>query len=151
MTQEDILKATLKNRKKRMTAQRELILKTFMESKGKLMSVDEVFKKIKNKRSQRTSKMTVKRSIDLLVELKLLREVKFDNLEKKYEFIRKEEEEQDAVMICLKCNKARKIKINKKKLTEIINEDVSDFKIKNITLKVTGYCDECLKDNRVGG
>jgi Fur family ferric uptake transcriptional regulator len=146
MTQEDILKTTLKNRKQRMTAQRELILKTFMETKGKLMSVDEVFKEIKNKRTQRTSKMTVKRSIDLLVDLQLLREVKFDNLETKYEFIRKEEK-QDAVMICLRCNKAKNIKINKKKLTEIINEDVSDFKIKNITLKVTGYCDECLKDN----
>lgn len=146
MTQEDILKTTLKNRKQRMTAQRELILKTFMETKGKLMSVDEVFKKIKNKRTQRTSKMTVKRSIDLLVDLQLLREVKFDNLETKYEFIRKEEV-QDAVMICLSCNKAKNIKINKKKLTEIINEDTSDFKIKNITLKVTGYCDECLKDN----
>lgn len=146
MTQEDILKTTLKNRKQRMTAQRELILKTFMESNGKLMSVDEVFKEIKNKRTQRTSKMTVKRAIDLLVNLQLLREIKFENLETKYEYIRKEEE-QEAVMICLRCNKAKNIKINKKKLLEIIGEDLEDFKIKNISLKIKGYCDNCLKNN----
>lgn len=143
MTHEDILKTTLKNRKQRMTAQRELILKTFMESNGKLMSVDEVFQEIKNKRSQRTSKMTVKRSIDLLVELKLLREIKFENSDTKYEFIRKEDE-QDAVMICLRCNKAKNIKIKKKKLMEIINEDISNFRVKNISLKITGYCEDCL-------
>ncbi|MDK2946584.1 Fur family transcriptional regulator [Geotoga petraea] len=146
MTHEDILKTTLKNRKQRMTAQRELILKTFMESNGKLMSVDEVFQEIKNKRSQRTSKMTVKRSIDLLVELKLLREIKFENSDTKYEFIRKEDE-QDAVMICLRCNKAKNIKIKKKKLMEIINEDISNFRVKNISLKITGYCEDCLTDS----
>ena len=146
MTQEDILKTTLKNRKQRMTAQRELILKTFMESNGKIMSVDEVFKEIKNKRTQRTSKMTVKRAIDLLVDLKLLRKIDFDNSETKYEFIRKEEE-QEAVMICLRCNKAKNIKIKKSKLKEIIKDDIEDFKIKNISLKITGYCDECLNDN----
>ncbi|MGM0640471.1 MAG: Fur family transcriptional regulator [Thermotogota bacterium] len=146
MTQEDILKTTLKNRKQRMTAQRELILKTFMESNGKIMSVDEVFKEIKNKRTQRTSKMTVKRAIDLLVDLGLLREINFHNLETKYEFIRKEEE-QEAVMVCLRCNKAKNINIKKSKLMEIIEEDVDDFKIKNISLKITGYCDKCLNDN----
>lgn len=146
MTHEDILKTTLKNRKQRMTAQRELILKTFMESKGKLMSVDEVFQKIKNKRTQRTSKMTVKRSIELLVDLKLLRVVELDNLETKYQFIKKEDE-QEAIMICLNCNKAKKIKINEEKLKQIIDDEISGFKIKNISLKITGYCEECLTQN----
>lgn len=56
MTKQDLLKTTLKNRKQRMTAQRELILRVFMESNGKLLSADDVFMEIRKKETTEQAK-----------------------------------------------------------------------------------------------
>lgn len=146
MTQQDLLKNTLKNRKQRMTAQRELILKIFMESNGRLMSVDDVFMEIRKKRNHRTSKMTVKRAIDLLVELSLLKEVKFDKEDIKYEYIRLDNADDNAIFVCENCNKAISFEVSKEEIYELISEKIGDFEIKDATLKIKGYCKECSRN-----
>lgn len=143
MTHQDLLKTTLKNRKQRMTAQRELILRIFMESEGKIMSVEDIFHEIRKKRNQRTSKMTVKRSIDLLVELNLIREIKFDEDSYKYEYIRKEKEEEAIIFVCENCDAAFKLPISKNKLREFFQDNTEEFEIIDFKLKINGYCKMC--------
>jgi Fur family ferric uptake transcriptional regulator len=143
MNQQDLLKSTLKNRKQRMTAQRELILRIFMDSEGKLMSVDDIFQEIRKKRNQRTSKMTVKRAIDLLVELNLIKEIKFDEETYKYEYLRKEEETDTVIFICENCDAAIKVPVSKDKIREFLKEFDLDFEVKTLSLKLTGYCKSC--------
>ncbi|MDN5343840.1 transcriptional repressor [Oceanotoga sp. DSM 15011] len=143
MTQQDLLKSTLKNRKQRMTAQRELILRIFMESNGRLMSIDDVFMEIRKKRNQRTSKMTVKRAIDLLVELKLIKEIRFDEENIKYEYIRKDTEEENVVLICENCAKAERVNVSKAELLTLLKDKINGFEPKEFTIKIKGYCKEC--------
>ena len=143
MNHQDLLKTTLKNRKQRMTAQRELILRIFMESNGKILSIDDIFHEIRKKRNQRTSKMTVKRAIDLLVELDLIREVKFDDDTCKYEYVRKETEEENVIFVCDNCEAAYKMPISNDKLKSFIENHSNKIEIKEVNLKVTGYCEKC--------
>ena len=145
MSNQDLLKNTLKNRKQRMTAQRELILRIFMESNGKAMNIDDVFMEIRKKRNHRTSKMTVKRAIDLLVELDILKKVNFENEGTKYEYIFKEKSMENIVFVCENCNKATSFSIPKEKILSLLPEDIKGFQIKNTMIKITGYCPSCSK------
>lgn len=144
--QQDLLKGTLKGRKQRMTAQREIILRIFQESNGKLLSVDDVFMEIRKKRNQRTSKMTVKRAIDLLIELELLRAIESDGTIK-YEYTIDKKESSNIIFLCENCKKSTSYKISEEELRNILPEELKKdtVDIKEIRLKVNGYCEECNK------
>jgi len=142
---QQILKKVLRDKKQRMTAQRELILKIFMESKGKLMSLDDVYMHIRRSKNHKTSKMTVKRGIDLLEELGIIRKVEFEDGHPRYELIEEIEETSRALLICENCGKATKIEISKDKLKELLPDDYKALEIKDYDLKIYGLCSECNK------
>ncbi|MBD3831234.1 MAG: transcriptional repressor [Arcobacter sp.] len=146
MTKQDLLKTTLKNRKQRMTAQRELILRVFMESNGKLLSADDVFMEIRKKRNHRTNKMTVKRSIDLLVELGMLKEINFENDIPKYEYLKNRQIKENAVFVCESCHSAEAFEISTKDLEQLLHNYISDIEVKEVSIKITGYCAKCKKE-----
>ncbi|HOG33917.1 MAG TPA: transcriptional repressor [Petrotogaceae bacterium] len=141
MTQQDLLKSALKTRKQRMTAKRELILRVFMDSNGKLLSIDDVFMEMRKKRSHRTSKMTVKRAIDLLVDLGLLKEVLFDDDNIKYEYVKTQTNSGNAIFVCTKCGKAFNVDLDQKMLKELFKNQ--SFHVKEVSLKISGICEEC--------
>ncbi|WP_129408866.1 Fur family transcriptional regulator [Marinitoga lauensis] len=113
---QQVLKKVLRDKKQRMTAQRELILKIFMESKGRLMSLDDVYMNIRKRKNHKTSKMTVKRGIDLLEELGIIRKVNFEDGTPRYELIEELENEPKVLFICENCGKAIKLELDKEKL-----------------------------------
>ncbi|KAF2956545.1 transcriptional repressor [Marinitoga sp. 38H-ov] len=138
---QQVLKKVLKDKKQRMTAQRELILKIFIESKGRLMSLDDVYMNIRKRKNHKTSKMTVKRGIDLLEELGIIRKIDFEDGTPRYELIDEVEEENNVLFICENCGKALKVDIEKKDLKNLFPFD--NIEINDFELKVYGYCKEC--------
>jgi Fur family ferric uptake transcriptional regulator len=143
---QQVLKKVLKDKKQRMTAQRELILKIFIESKGRLMSLDDVYMSIRKRKNHKTSKMTVKRGIDLLEELGIIRRVDFEDGTPRYELIDEVEEKNNVLFICENCGKALKIDIDKNNLKNLLPDDAIPYdsiEITDIDLKIYGYCKEC--------
>ncbi|GAB6188764.1 Fur family transcriptional regulator [Marinitoga arctica] len=138
---QQILKKVLRDKKQRMTAQRELILKIFMESKGRLMSLDDVYMHIRKSKNHKTSKMTVKRGIDLLEDLGIIRKVEFEDGNPRYELIEDVEETSNALIICENCGKATKVEISKEKLKDLL--PFENLEIKDYDLKIYGLCPEC--------
>ncbi|NLT44913.1 MAG: transcriptional repressor, partial [Thermotogaceae bacterium] len=80
----DLLRAELKKRNQRMTAQREYVLRFFLEAETDHLSADEVYQKVQG-RKFRISKATVYRTIELLVEIGLLRKIIFRDGVVRYE------------------------------------------------------------------
>ncbi|WGS64206.1 Fur family transcriptional regulator [Marinitoga aeolica] len=138
---QQVLKKVLRDKKQRMTAQRELILKIFMESKGRLMSLDDVYMNIRKRKNHKTSKMTVKRGIDLLEELGIIRKVNFEDGTPRYELIEEIENEPKVLFICENCGKAVKLDLDKDKIKSILPYE--NIEIKDFDLKIYGMCSEC--------
>ncbi|KLO22897.1 MULTISPECIES: Fur family transcriptional regulator [unclassified Marinitoga] len=138
---QQILKKVLRDKKQRMTAQRELILKIFMESKGRLLSLDDVYMNIRKKKSHKTSKMTVKRGIDLLEEIGIIRKLDFEDGTPRYELIEDFDEDPRVLFICENCGKALKLDLDKEKIRSILPYE--NIEIKDFDLKIYGMCTEC--------
>lgn len=138
---QQILKKVLRDKKQRMTAQRELILKIFLESKGQLLSLDDVYMNIRKKKNHKTSKMTVKRGIDLLEELGIIRRFDFEDGTSRYELIEDAQDETNVLFICENCGKAIKLDIDKDKIKDLV--PMENIEIKDFDLKIYGMCSEC--------
>ncbi|KLO21799.1 Fur family transcriptional regulator [Marinitoga sp. 1197] len=138
---QQILKKVLRDKKQRMTAQRELILKIFMESKGRLLSLDDVYMNIRKKKSHKTSKMTVKRGIDLLEEIGIIRKLDFEDGTPRYELIEDFDDAPRVLFICENCGKALKLDLDKEKIRSILPYE--NIEIKDFDLKIYGMCTEC--------
>ncbi|APT75856.1 Fur family transcriptional regulator [Marinitoga sp. 1138] len=136
-----MLKKVLREKKQRMTAQRELILKVFLESNGKLMSLDDVYMQIRRRKNHKTSKMTIKRGIELLEELGIIRKIDFDDGVVRYELIDDVTDEVNAIFICENCGKAVKMEVSKEAIKNLLPK--KDIEIKDFELKIYGICTEC--------
>ncbi|ABQ47081.1 ferric uptake regulator, Fur family [Thermotoga petrophila RKU-1] len=136
------LRNELKKRKYRITAQREMILKIFLESRGRHLGVEEVYRELLN-RNVRISKATVYRSVELLVELGFLRKLNFGEGLYRYELAERSDRESHQHVICQKCG--RIVEINSEQVNKIIS-DISKktgYAIKWHDLKFYGICPEC--------
>ncbi|AAD36839.1 hypothetical protein THMA_1820 [Thermotoga maritima MSB8] len=136
------LRNELKKRKYRITAQREMILKIFLESRGRHLGVEEVYRELLN-RNVRISKATVYRSVELLVELGFLRKLNFGEGLYRYELADRSNRESHQHVICQKCG--RIVEINSEQVNKIIS-DISKktgYVIKWHDLKFYGICPEC--------
>ncbi|SHE27115.1 Fur family transcriptional regulator, ferric uptake regulator [Marinitoga hydrogenitolerans DSM 16785] len=138
---QQILKKVLRDKKQRMTAQRELILKVFIESKGQLMSLDDVYMYIRRRKNHKTSKMTVKRSIDLLEEIGIIKKIDFEDGPPRYELVEEFADEAKVLLICENCGKAIKMDLDIEKLKSILPYE--NMEIKDFDLKIYGLCTEC--------
>ncbi|MCD6552062.1 Fur family transcriptional regulator [Thermotoga sp.] len=143
------LRNELKKRKYRITAQREMILKIFLESKGRHLGVEEVYRELLN-RNVRISKATVYRAVELLVELGFLRKLNFGEGLYRYELIDRTARESHQHVICQRCGKI--VEINSEQVKRIVS-DISErtgYLIKWHDLKFYGICPECQKEESRG-
>lgn len=87
----------------RVTPQRELIIKIFQESGDKHLSAEDVFEVLQAKQEQ-ISLATTYRTLRMLVEMNILRELDFAETHKHYELLDANAPPHHHI-ICLNCNK----------------------------------------------
>jgi Fur family transcriptional regulator, ferric uptake regulator len=87
----------------RVTPQRELIIKIFQESGDKHLSAEDVFEVLQSKQEQ-ISLATTYRTLRMLVEMNILRELDFAETHKHYELLDANAPPHHHI-ICLNCNK----------------------------------------------
>jgi len=97
----DQLRTELKKRNQRMTAQRDIVLKSFIEAETDHLSADEAYQKVMEKNC-RISKATVYRTVELLAGLGLLRRIVFRDGIIRYELVKKGEHHHHHV-VCNRC------------------------------------------------
>lgn len=142
----DSLKKELKNRKWRMTPQREQVLKVFIETNSEHLGAEEVYRYLISKRTN-VSKATVYRTIDLLVELGFLRRLQFDEGVYRYELVDKESKHSH--FICNSCGKIYELKGElspENVMKEYVNLLVeSGYVVEEFDVKFRGTCPKCSK------
>ncbi len=142
----DSLKKELKDRRWRMTPQREQVLKVFIETNSEHLGAEEVYRYLISKRIN-VSKATVYRTIDLLVELGFLRRLQFDEGVYRYELVDKESKHSH--FICNSCGKIYELKGElspesvMKEYVKILTN--AGYTVEEFDVKFRGVCPKCSK------
>ncbi|ANE40953.1 hypothetical protein IM42_02665 [Fervidobacterium sp. SC_NGM5_O18] len=142
----DNLKKELRDRKYRMTPQREQVLKVFVETNSEHLGAEEVYRYLINKKLN-VSKATVYRTIDLLVELGFLRKLQFGEGVYRYELV--DREGRHSHFICSSCGRIYELKgelsPDKVMIMYIDFLKTKGYIVEEIDLKFRGICPKCSK------
>jgi Fur family ferric uptake transcriptional regulator len=142
----DNLKKELRDRKYRMTPQREQVLKVFVETNSEHLGAEEVYRYLLNKKLN-VSKATVYRTIDLLVELGFLRKLQFGEGVYRYELV--DREGRHSHFICNSCGRIYELKgeLSPDKVMSMYVEFLKNkgYIVEEIDLKFRGICPKCSK------
>ncbi len=135
---------------KRLTPQRELVIRIFAEHPGEHLSAEEVHQLVKS-RFQDIGLATVYRSLELLTDLDILTRISFDDGRARYEF-NQEETHHHHHLVCVECGHV-----------DEYGEDLLDplearilkdrgFHVLDHELKFYGLCQRCApKRNKISG
>ncbi len=134
--------ALLRERGNRVTLQRRAILK-IIEEEGRHLSADEIFH-LARKQVPRLSLSTVYRTLDLLKELDLVRELRLGDDHYRYEA----QSDQHQHLVCLECGKV--IEFRCSHLGEVHDQLARrhEFEITGSRVELLGYCDACFRARR---
>lgn len=149
-TREDVMelmmtrmKDKIKNKKYKLTSQRQIILKAFVESNAKHLSAEDVYEIVK-KINPDIGLATVYRTLDLFTEMDLLKKLDFDEGCNRYEVNDKEEDGHfHHHLICLGCGKVWECRDDLLETLETILYKRFHFQTIDHQLKVFGYCEDC--------
>ncbi|NQY80319.1 MAG: transcriptional repressor [Candidatus Caenarcaniphilales bacterium] len=129
----------------RITSQRETVIRIFQENKEKHLSAEDVYE-ILSKSNEAISLATTYRTLRMLVDMNVLRELDFAETHKHYELI-DENEAPHHHIICLDCNHTIEFEndeINElgKKIAKQYNVDIVDMQF-----QIFGKCPSIPKDD----
>ncbi len=138
---EEKFKNYIQSRGLKFTPEREAILNQVFESHRHFEAEELLFDMRKN--NKRVSKATVYRTLALLVESGLLREVIFGEKHAHYEHVFGNEHHEH--LVCVKCGKI--IEFSDDKLEKLQDEICVRSKFKPIShrFQITGYCKDCVE------
>ena len=128
----------------RRTAQRDLILEIFLKTEDHLTSEDLYW--LVQKHDPTVGQTTVYRTLKLLTDAGLAREVRFGDNKTYYEHLYNHEHHDH--MICTECGKV--IEFYSKELESMQDEmaDKFNFKPTHHSLRIWGVCEECQKSDK---
>ena len=139
------MKEKIKFKKCKMTSQRQIILRAFVESPIRHMSAEEVFELVK-KTAPDIGLATVYRTLDLFTQMDLLKKLDFDDGCSRYELNDRDNEGHfHHHLICLGCGKVWECEDDLLETLETILEKRLHFHTVDHQLKVYGYCEACQK------
>ena len=139
------MKDKIKDKKCKMTSQRQVILRAFVESDIRHMNAEEVFEIVK-KMSPDIGLATVYRTLDLFTEMDLLKKLDFDDGCSRYELNARDNEGHiHHHLICMGCGKEWECQDDLLETLESILQKRLHFHTVDHQLKVYGYCEECEK------
>jgi Fur family ferric uptake transcriptional regulator len=131
----------LKEGSKRLTPQRELVIRIFSEHPGEHLSAEEVHQLVK-KDFQDIGLATVYRALEMLTQLGILTRISFDDGRSRYEF-NQEETHRHHHMVCVRCGRVEEYGEDLLDTLEerILNE--RGFTVLDHELKFYGVCRVC--------
>lgn len=138
----DVIKDLMEKNDIRITYQRKKVLEILIENKDKHISVEEIYS-LSKKKDNIIALPTIYRTMDILENIGAVIKHDFGDGAAKYEFFMKEEEIHHH-LICKRCGKIIEISgllpndLNKRLLDE------KGFKSEEKSLKIYGYCKECM-------
>lgn len=143
----ETLKEKIRENKYKFTTQRQDILKVFVESEDNHMSADEVFKAVKAIQPD-IGLATVYRTLELFVELGLLKKMDFGDGRARYELHDHTMPHFHHHLICLGCGDIREFQYDMLEPLESVIEAEEGFEVVDHMLKFYGYCKSCRNKRR---
>lgn len=125
----------------KLTTQRQVILKAFMEQGEGHLSAEDVYNIVKTKNPE-IGLATVYRTLDLLAELEILQKMDFGDGRSRYEFCSQEQHHHHH-LICVKCHQVFEFDDDLLETLEAVIARKSSFKIIDHDLKFYGKCQDC--------
>ncbi len=145
------MKDKIKDQKYKMTSQRQVVLRAFVESRARHLSAEDVFELVKQTAPD-IGLATVYRTLDLFTQMDLLKKLDFDDGCSRYELNDCEEDGHfHHHLICLDCGKVWECKDDLLETLETILEKRLHFHTVDHQLKVYGYCEECEAKRKAAG
>lgn len=140
ITIEDLCEKLHENEYK-VTPQRRIILRVFLDNVEHHLSAEETYNIVKETHPE-IGLATVYRTLDLLAELEVLQKVNFGDGRSRYEFADTEVHHHHH-LICLKCGNVTEFDDDKLESLESAISKKSGFKIVDHQVKFFGYCQKC--------
>jgi len=131
-------KALLKDSGVRLTHQRTLILE-ILEKERRHLDAGEIHRRV-TRRMPRISLATVYRNLNMLKNLGLINEVRFDEQHLHYEL---KEAGEHYHLICLNCTRVIEVDLPLLDYLKKNVERAQDFKIEDVEVNISGYCNQC--------
>lgn len=125
----------------KVTPQRQVILKAFLENAAEHLSAEEVYNIVKE-RYPDIGLATVYRTLDLLAELEILQKINFGDGRTRYE-LDQHETHYHHHMICLECGRVQEFDDDLLESLEKLLTQQTGFHITDHQLKFFGYCRDC--------
>lgn len=129
----------------KVTPQRQIILKSFLEHSQKHLSAEDVYKIVKEKSSE-IGLATVYRTLDLLAELDILQKMDFGDGKSRYELSQRDVHHHHH-LICLKCGDVEEFEDDLLETVEAAITRKTAFEIIDHQVKFFGYCAKCNSGN----
>ncbi|MFO7295594.1 MAG: Fur family transcriptional regulator, partial [Clostridia bacterium] len=135
----DRIKEILQEKGYKLTPQRRATLEVIMNNKGKHMSTEEIYFRVK-KICPEIGLATVYRTMLLFEELGILYKHNFDDGKKRYELSTMNEDHHHHHLLCLSCGQVTEVEEDLLDALEEKIEEKHKFKIVNHNVKFFGYC-----------
>lgn len=136
------LKERIKNKKYKLTNQRQVILQAFLDAEDNHLCAEDVYILVK-KVAPEIGLATIYRTLDLFTELDLLKRLDFGDGRNRYELNNEDLAHFHHHLICLKCGIVKEFEDDMLETLESIIDKKLNFKTVDHQLKVYGYCSEC--------
>lgn len=136
------LKERIKDKKYKLTTQRQTILQGFIDSEDKHLSAEDVYGIVK-KIAPEIGLATIYRTLDLFTELDLLKRLDFGDGRNRYELNSDELSHFHHHLICTKCGVVKEFEDDMLETLESIIAKKLNFRTLDHQLKVYGYCGDC--------
>ena len=140
-TEEEIFRSYIEVKGLKYTAERGRILKSALSMPGHF-EVDDLHMKMRSQYDNNVSRATIYRTLPLMVEAGLLREVLFVDKHAHYEPVTVKHKHHEH-LICLKCGKI--IEFVNPQLEDLLSSvaDNHQFEAQGHKLEMTGICKDC--------
>lgn len=136
------LKERIKDKKYKLTTQRQTILQAFIDAEEKHLCAEDVYVLVKAVAPD-IGLATIYRTLDLFTELDLLKRLDFGDGRNRYELNDEEFAHFHHHLICVKCGCVKEFEDDMLETLESIIAKKLNFKTIDHQLIVYGYCGDC--------
>lgn len=141
------LRERIKDKKYKLTTQRQTILLTFIEAEEKHLSAEDVYILVK-KNNPDIGLATIYRTLDLFTELDLVKRLDFGDGRNRYELNNDELSHFHHHLICIDCGCVKEFEDDMLETLESIIAKKLNFHTTDHQLKVYGYCSDCYEKRK---
>ncbi|AEJ38577.1 ferric uptake regulation protein [Sulfobacillus acidophilus TPY] len=132
---------------KRLTPQRELIIKIFLNHPGEHLSAEEVHRLVRQE-FQDIGLATVYRTLELLTGLEILERINFNDGRARYEMKVREETHRHHHLVCLRCGRVEEFQEDLLDPLEDRLLQERGFRVMDHELKFYGICAHCRRQGK---